>query len=82
MALTIDGTGDTTISGIVSGSGTITKAGNGTLTLSGANTYSGATTLSAGTLNINNATALRHEHLYYQRRHNRQYDCRGDHNDK
>jgi autotransporter-associated beta strand protein len=50
QALTIDGTGDTTISGIISGSGTLTKAGAGTLTLSDANTYTGSTTISAGTL--------------------------------
>jgi autotransporter-associated beta strand protein len=54
-ALTIDGSGNTTISGIVSSNGSITKAGTGALTLSGANTYGGGTTLSAGTLNINNA---------------------------
>jgi len=51
----------TTYSGVISnGSGTValTKNGTGTLTLSGANTYSGTTTLSAGTLNINNATAI------------------------
>jgi len=57
-ALTIDGTGNTTISGVISNSGAITKAGTGTLMLSGANTYSGGTTLDAGTLNINNASAL------------------------
>lgn len=56
-ALTIDGSGNTTISGVVSGNGTgsVTKTGSGTLTLSGANTYAGGTTLSSGTLNINNA---------------------------
>jgi fibronectin-binding autotransporter adhesin len=53
------GTGE--ISGaIVDGSGitALTKTGTGTWTLSGNNTYSGGTTLSAGTLNINNASAL------------------------
>ena len=54
-ALTIDGGGDTTVSGVVSSTGSITKTGNGTLTLSGANTYSGGTTLSSGALNVNNA---------------------------
>jgi fibronectin-binding autotransporter adhesin len=48
-----------TLSGIYSGAGGgITKTGSGVLTLSGANTFTGAKTLSAGTLNINNATAL------------------------
>ncbi|MBI3601279.1 MAG: autotransporter-associated beta strand repeat-containing protein, partial [Candidatus Omnitrophica bacterium] len=57
--LTVTGSGNTTISGVIgSGAGGLTKSGTGTLTLSGANTYSGTTTLSAGTLNINNATAL------------------------
>jgi fibronectin-binding autotransporter adhesin len=42
----------------ISGSGTLTKSGGGTLTLTGTNTYTGATTLSAGTLILNNATAL------------------------
>ncbi|MFN3840833.1 MAG: beta strand repeat-containing protein, partial [Cyclobacteriaceae bacterium] len=46
-----------TVGGIISGGFRLTKTGAGTLTLSGANTHSG-TTLSAGTLNINNATAL------------------------
>src|ERR1700674_196184 len=49
-ALTIDGSGDTKISGIISGTGTLTKSGTGTLTLSGVNTYSGVTTVNAGTL--------------------------------
>jgi fibronectin-binding autotransporter adhesin len=60
-ALTIDGSGNTTISGVVSGtnsSGTVTKAGTGTLILSGANSYIGTTTVSAGVLNIQNATGL------------------------
>src|SRR5437899_2712350 len=50
--LTIDGSGNTTISGVVSGTGAITKAGAGTLTLSGANTYTGTTTVSGGDLSI------------------------------
>jgi len=39
-------------------SGTLTKSGTGSLTLSTANTFSGGTTLNAGTLNINNASAI------------------------
>lgn len=57
-ALTIDGSGDTTVSGVASGSGSITKSGSGTLTLSGVNSYSGLTTISTGVLNIQNASAL------------------------
>jgi fibronectin-binding autotransporter adhesin len=48
------------ISSAISGNFNLTKTGAGTLTLSGANTFGAAKTftLSAGTLNINNATAL------------------------
>lgn len=59
-AFTINGSGNTTISGIESGAGAFTKAGTGTLTLSGANTFTGQFTVQAGTLaigTINNASA-------------------------
>lgn len=49
-ALTITGTGVTTISGIISGSGGLVKTGAGTLTLSGANTRTGLTTVTTGIL--------------------------------
>ena len=44
--------------GVIAGIGGITKSGTRALTLSTANTYAGTTTLNAGTLNINNATAI------------------------
>jgi autotransporter-associated beta strand protein len=51
-----------TVGGVISGGSSLTKAGNGTLTLGGANIYTGGTIFGtgtpAGTLNINNATAL------------------------
>src|SRR5260370_29676794 len=48
-----------TVGGVIGGgSVSLTKAGGGALTLSGANTFTGGVTLSAGTLNINNASAL------------------------
>ncbi len=48
-----------TVGGVISGATfNLTKSGTGALTLSGANTYTGGATLSAGTLNINNATAV------------------------
>jgi autotransporter-associated beta strand protein len=47
-----------TLASILSGAGAITKLGAGALTLSGANTFQGGLTLSAGSVNINNATAL------------------------
>jgi len=60
-ALTIDGTGDTLISGLVSHAGAFTKAGAGTLTLSNmASSYTGQLTVQAGALKIdaiNNASA-------------------------
>ena len=53
--LTFDQTGNSTYSGIISGtSATLTKLGTGTLTLTSNNTYGGITTLSAGTLQIGN----------------------------
>ena len=49
--LTISGTGNTTISGVIGGgSGGLTKAGGATLTLTGTNTYTGLTNITAGTL--------------------------------
>ena len=56
--LTTGDSTNTTFSGVVSGTGGLTKQGSGTFTVSGANTYSGATSVNAGTLNIQNATAL------------------------
>ncbi len=53
MNLTIQGSGNTTIAGVIgTTTGTLTKAGTGTLIISGANTYTGATTVSAGTLKL------------------------------
>ena len=48
--LTLAGTGNHAVSGIVSGTGGLTKSGTGIASLSGANTYSGVTTVQAGTL--------------------------------
>ena len=50
--LTINGTGNTSVTGIISGNGDITKTGSGTLTLSGVNTYSGITTIGGGILSV------------------------------
>jgi autotransporter-associated beta strand protein len=57
--VTFDGTGNTTVTGVVANGGTstvsaLTKAGTGTLTLTGTNTYGGATTINGGTLYANN----------------------------
>ena len=58
--ITVANLADTaTISAALSGTVGFSKSGNGTLTLSGANTgLSGPVTLNAGTININNASAL------------------------
>ena len=55
--LTINGSGNTTSSGIIS-NGTLIKSGIGTLTLSGVNTYSGGTTINGGTVVVNSASSF------------------------
>ncbi|CAL7960396.1 putative Filamentous hemagglutinin N-terminal domain-containing protein [Gammaproteobacteria bacterium] len=59
-ALTIGGTGNTTVStAAITGAGTtLTKDGAGTLLLSFANTYGGATAVTAGTLSFSSAGNL------------------------
>ncbi|MBK5143568.1 autotransporter-associated beta strand repeat-containing protein [Budviciaceae bacterium BWR-B9] len=56
--LTANNSLDTTLSGVIDGSGSLMKEGTGTLTLSGINTYQGGTTISRGTLVINQGGAL------------------------
>jgi len=61
--VTIAGSGNTRISGVISNGSTSTasalaKTGTGTLTLGAANTYRGATTISAGTLALGIADAV------------------------
>jgi hypothetical protein len=53
--LTVNGTGDTLISGVVTGGmgSTVDMAGTGTLTLSGTNTLSDGETVNSGTLLVN-----------------------------
>ncbi len=58
-AVTVNGTGDTLISGNVSGMGSVSdlnKDGSGTLTLTGTNTYGGGTAVNGGTLLVNNTS--------------------------
>ncbi|MBU3665816.1 MAG: hypothetical protein FGM15_08080 [Chthoniobacterales bacterium] len=58
-SFTVDGAGNTTISGIIgTGAGALTKDGSGTLTLSAVNTYTGGTTINAGAVTITAADRL------------------------
>ncbi|MBD8872774.1 autotransporter-associated beta strand repeat-containing protein [Rhodanobacter sp. DHB23] len=65
-ALTVLGTNDLTLSGVISGGGAagLTKNGLATLTLAGANTYAGGTYLNAGGLVLDTNTALSSGVLY------------------
>jgi len=56
--VTIGGSGNTTVSGKISGAGNLIKDGSGTLTLSSTNTYSGATTINGGTLALGGHNVL------------------------
>ena len=57
--LTVNGVGNTTVSGLVSNSGAFTKAGSGTLTLSNtANSFKGQLTVEAGTLKVDTVNDL------------------------
>ena len=60
--LTITGSNNTAISGVISGAAgrviSLVKSGAGMLSLSGANTFTGGVTLNSGTLTVNNASAL------------------------
>jgi fibronectin-binding autotransporter adhesin len=58
--LTFAGAGASVVTGAITdtGGGSLIVAGPGSVTLSGANAYTGTTALNAGTLVINNATAI------------------------
>lgn len=57
-SLTVSGSYNLGLSGLVDGTGSLSKSGSGNLTLSHANNYSGGTQLSAGTLTLGNGNAL------------------------
>jgi autotransporter-associated beta strand protein len=56
--LTINGTGDETYGGVISGTGSIVVNGSGTLVLTGTNTYSGGTVVSGGTFALSGSGSL------------------------
>lgn len=56
--VTVGGSGDLALDGVVGGSGPLTKDGSSTLTLGNANTYDGGTVLADGTLIAGNNAAL------------------------
>tara|TARA_Y100001933_G_scaffold265275_1_gene339428 strand:+ start:25828 stop:37062 length:11235 start_codon:yes stop_codon:yes gene_type:complete len=56
--LTVIGDNDTTLSGVISGTGALSKSEDGTLTITGTNTYTGNTTLSGGTILVGNDLAF------------------------
>jgi autotransporter-associated beta strand protein len=56
--LTINQAGDSTYSGVISGSGSVTKLGAGALTLSSANSYTGGTHFNGGRLILGSAGAI------------------------
>ncbi|MEE4453135.1 autotransporter-associated beta strand repeat-containing protein [Novosphingobium resinovorum] len=55
--LTVNGAGNTSYSGVLSGTGRLIKTGTGTLVLGGANTYTGSTSITGGTLIVNGSLA-------------------------
>ncbi len=57
--LTAGGSADTTMAGVISGTGgSLTKTGSGKLTLTAANTYTSDTTVAAGTLALSGAGSI------------------------
>ena len=57
-ALTVGGTQNLALGGVVSGTGALVKNGASELTLNGVNTFQGGTTLNAGTLTLGTSSAL------------------------
>ena len=58
QTLTVDGTGNTFLTGVISGAGSLVKNGPGTLELENTNDYTGPTTVNAGFLEITASQAL------------------------
>src|SRR5207302_11067153 len=54
----LSGTGTTTVSSTITGSGGLSVAGGGNLILTGTNSYTGATTLDSGTVTVGALGAL------------------------
>ncbi|MBL8829754.1 MAG: autotransporter-associated beta strand repeat-containing protein, partial [Planctomycetaceae bacterium] len=56
--ITVDGSGDTSINGVISNTGSLSKLGSGTLILNNDNTYEGFTSVQQGVLRIRSGGAL------------------------
>ena len=58
-AITFNGTGNTTVTGVIGASNatSVTMSGSGNVTLSGANTFTGGLTISSGTVTANTSAA-------------------------
>lgn len=56
--LSLEGSGNGTLSGTIAGTGSLSKSGGGTAILNGANTFTGNTSISGGALAINTSEVL------------------------
>ena len=56
--LSLEGSGNATLSGTIAGTGSLSKSGGGTAILNGANTFTGNTSISGGALAINTSEVL------------------------
>jgi autotransporter-associated beta strand protein len=56
--LSVEGTGNASLAGVISGTGSLAKLESGTLSLGGDNTFSGGVTLTGGTLSVSHNNAL------------------------
>ena len=56
--MSLEGSGNATLSGAIGGTGSFTKSGSGTATLNGTNSYTGNTTITGGILRVGGTNAI------------------------